>query len=123
MTIIIVIIINLQALVTAISSRPTLLNNRPLGLDQPKVLGHKDMFTVGDRSFRWEYPEGSKYLKKPAGSPRAQKKILTPHRQNNLTPIKSPKTKIVTPNRKPPASPLPASAPKGRGKCAMYLNL
>ena len=26
------------------------------------VLNHKDVFTIGDRSFRWEYPDDSPHL-------------------------------------------------------------
>ena len=40
------------------------------------ALGHKDLFTLGDRSFRWEYPDDSPYV--ASTSPKKGFKVLTP---------------------------------------------
>lgn len=49
------------------------------------MLYHKAVFTVGDRSFRWEYPQDSVHvLRKPQETPKSAKK--------------SPKPKVLTPN-------------------------
>ena len=50
------------------------------------VLGHKSLFTVGDRSFRWEYP--------PDSSLAALKKTV------QETSVKSPLPKVLTPNNR-----------------------
>ena len=42
-----------------------------------QVMRHKDVFTLGDRSFRWEYPETSKYAIVLKSPPR------TPNKKNN----------------------------------------
>ena len=42
-----------------------------------QVLRHKDVFTLGDRSFRWEYPDNSKYAIALKSPPR------TPNKKNN----------------------------------------
>ena len=42
-------------------TNPTKLNGSAIDIDAPVELEHKDMFTIGDRHFRWEFPEGSPY--------------------------------------------------------------
>ena len=45
------------------------------------VLNHKAVFTLGDRSFRWEYPANSPHiatLAKGAKSPKKTPKVLSP---------------------------------------------
>jgi hypothetical protein len=39
-------------------TNPTKLNGRPIALDAGYALCHKDIFTIGDRHFRWEYSTG-----------------------------------------------------------------
>lgn len=49
-----------QAYITNLSqTNPTLLNDTPLAGEEISILTHKDLLTVADRQFRWEYPEGS----------------------------------------------------------------
>ena len=53
-----------------------------------QVLRHKDVFTLGDRSFRWEYPDNSKYaivLKSPPRTPNKKNNALTPKSPSNAT--------------------------------------
>ena len=49
-----------------------------------QTLHHKDVFTVGDRSFRWEYPDNSPHLLRK--------------REAYASPKKSPKANVLTPN-------------------------
>ena len=80
-------IFSLQVYITSISSRPTELNGKKLPGSTHLALGHKDLFTLGDRSFRWEYPEGSAFI---AGTPKGKKG----------TKVLSPKAKPPTPGKK-----------------------
>merc|ERR1712137_763575 len=41
---------------------PTKVNGKPISAEQELELQHQDIFTIGDRSFRFEYDE--KYLQK-----------------------------------------------------------
>eukprot|EP00092_Neocalanus_flemingeri_P096078 GFUD01122285.1.p1 GENE.GFUD01122285.1~~GFUD01122285.1.p1 ORF type:complete len:194 (+),score=38.41 GFUD01122285.1:79-660(+) len=43
---------------TAFSRNPTKLNGSAIDNDAPVELRDQDMFTIGDRHFRWEFPEG-----------------------------------------------------------------
>ena len=48
-----------QVFLNALSrTNPTKLNGRPIALDAGYALCHKDIFTIGDRHFRWEYSSG-----------------------------------------------------------------
>jgi len=63
----------------------TQLNGKIMKTGTSEVLYHKTVFTVGDRSFRWEYPQDSAHVsRKPEGTQRS--------------PRKSPKPKVLTPN-------------------------
>lgn len=49
-----------QAYITNVSQcNHTLINDSPLAGEEVCILGHKDIITIADRQFRWEYPEGS----------------------------------------------------------------
>ena len=63
----------------------TQLNEKSVPYLGKLVLGHKDIFTIGDRSFRWEYPDDSPHLKK-ASSP---KKRGSPNKKANYSPANS----------------------------------
>ena len=62
------------------------LNEKSMKVGSSLVLGHKSLFTVGDRSFRWEYP--------PDSSLAALKKTV------QETSVKSPLPKVLTPNNR-----------------------
>ena len=53
-----------QALLNCLSKDfgQTQLNKKPIPYQGILVLNHKDVFTIGDRSFRWEYPDDSPHL-------------------------------------------------------------
>ena len=53
-----------QALLTCLSKHAgqTQLNKNAVPYQGLLVLNHKDVFTIGDRSFRWEYPDDSPHL-------------------------------------------------------------
>ena len=57
----ILILYVLQVYIHALSkTNPTKLNGDRIANDAGAVaLQHKDVFTIADRDFRWEYPEGN----------------------------------------------------------------
>ena len=67
-----------QALLTCLSKDvgETKLNTKNVTYNNTLVLKHKDIFTIGDRSFRWEYPEESQHL--ATASPKKTPKKSTP---------------------------------------------
>ena len=62
----------------------TKLNNKNVTYNNTLVLKHKDVFTIGDRSFRWEYPEESQHIVAASASTASSKK--TPSKKTPLTP-------------------------------------
>merc|ERR1740131_92497 len=49
-----------KAYLTALSKlNPTKLNGQSVKNGVKTIICHKDVFTIGDRHFRWEFPEGS----------------------------------------------------------------
>ena len=45
-----------------------------------QALYHKSVFTVGDRSFRWEYPPDSVHVsRKPGSTQITPRRVLTPN--------------------------------------------
>ena len=40
----------------------TKVNSKVITYGNALVLNHKDIFSIGDRSFRWEYPKESQYI-------------------------------------------------------------
>ena len=52
------------------------------------VLKHKAIFTLGDRSFRWEYPANSPHISALAESksPKKTPKVLSPTNRSKGTP-------------------------------------
>ncbi len=90
------------------------MNNKKVPYERATELRHKDIFTVGDRSFRWEYPVGSRYLTSaptpPAKSVASPKKgkVLTPSKKlANSANRKSSDYKVLTPKGKPPTPKTP----------------
>ena len=71
--------VRFQAQLTCLSRDigQTKLNNGDLSHQATIVLRHKDIFTIGDRSFRWEYPDNSRHLSMTA-TPKKAKKFATP---------------------------------------------
>ena len=69
-----------QALLTCLSKDvgETKLNNKNVTYNNTLVLKHKDIFTIGDRSFRWEYPEESQHLAAASATPKKTPKKSTP---------------------------------------------
>ena len=67
----------------------TKLNNKNVPYNNTLVLKHKDVFTIGDRSFRWEYPEESQHIAAATVSTASAKK--TPSKKSDKTPL-TPKT-------------------------------
>jgi len=59
---------NKQVAISSLSSAATIVNGNKI--EHEIVLRHKDVFTLGDRSFRWEYPDNSKYAITPKSPPR-----------------------------------------------------
>ena len=56
-----------QALLRALAGvNPPLVNGEAVTKDRLRPLRHGDMFTVGERTFRWRYPEGSPLELPPA---------------------------------------------------------
>ena len=50
----------LQARLTTLASiNPPMINDEEVTKDQPRPLRHGDLMRVGERTFRWTYPEGS----------------------------------------------------------------
>ena len=79
------------------------------------VLGHGNVFTLGDRSFRWEYPEGSQYAKKGAATPKKSPKTpLTPKKSANNSPA-TPKVKGSS-KKTTPKGPRTLATPKSMHK-------
>ena len=80
-----------QALLTSLSQDlgETKLNNKNVTYNNTLVLKHKDVFTIGDRSFRWEYPEESQHIAAASISTTSSKK--TPSKKSDKTPL-TPKT-------------------------------
>ena len=62
----------------------TQLNKNTVPYQGLLVLNHKDVFTIGDRSFRWEYPEESQHIVAASASTASSKK--TPSKKTPLTP-------------------------------------
>ena len=56
-----------------------------------QTLYHKSVFTVGDRQFRWEYPDNSKHLQR-----KSESSIRSSARPNILTPNNGQETKGTT---------------------------
>jgi hypothetical protein len=52
-----------QVFLNALSrTNPTKLNGLPITLERGHELYHKDIFTIGDRHFRWEYSPGKNFF-------------------------------------------------------------
>ena len=68
-----------QALLNCLSKDfgQTQLNKKPVPYQGILVLNHKDVFTIGDRSFRWEYPDDSPHLI-----------VSTPKKKSQKSPVK-----------------------------------
>lgn len=68
-----------QALLTCSSKDfgQTQLNNKSVPFQGILVLNHKDVFTIGDRKFRWEYPDDSPHLV-----------VSTPKKKSSKSPVK-----------------------------------
>ena len=79
-------------LVNLDESHSVLINNKPL--KKAAKLKHLDLFTIIDRSFRLELPEGKS--KSPAKTP--GKSNMTPRK--SVSPAKKTPTKILTPKVK-----------------------
>ncbi|XP_069174714.1 serine/arginine repetitive matrix protein 2-like isoform X1 [Procambarus clarkii] len=56
---------------------PTILNKIPMATEEISVLEHRDIITVEEREFRWEYPEGSVFASSSRND-QLMYKILTP---------------------------------------------
>eukprot|EP00092_Neocalanus_flemingeri_P090503 GFUD01114642.1.p1 GENE.GFUD01114642.1~~GFUD01114642.1.p1 ORF type:complete len:197 (+),score=41.33 GFUD01114642.1:70-660(+) len=88
--------------ITALSrTNPTKLNGSPIDNDAPVELRHRDMFTIGDRHFRWEFPEGSPHHLRNTVSngsvkesqPDEAEKILSPLTKAPTLPMEMPISK------------------------------
>ena len=68
-----------QALLTCSSKDlgQTKLNDKSVPFQGILVLNHKDVFTIGDRKFRWEYPDDSPHLV-----------VSTPKKKSSKSPAK-----------------------------------
>ena len=51
------------------------LNGVPIPKDTPVLLYQSDIFTIGDRHFRWEYPNGSRLSKAKRTQSRDKKEV------------------------------------------------
>ena len=73
-----------QVLLTCLSrdEEQTKINSKSVTFDSTHVLKHKDIFTIGDRSFRWEYPEESQHIA-VASPKKTPKKAETPKASGN----------------------------------------
>ncbi|KAK8752929.1 hypothetical protein OTU49_008274, partial [Cherax quadricarinatus] len=57
---------------------PTLLNGSPMATQEINILEHKDIITVHEREFRWEYPEDSSLVHSQVKDHLTGYKILSP---------------------------------------------
>ena len=58
----------------------TQLSGETMAPGSSLALYHKSIFTVGDRSFRWEYPPDSAHVyKKPGSTKLTPRRVLTPN--------------------------------------------
>merc|ERR1712193_330764 len=75
-----------QALLTCLSKNTgqTQLNKKPVAYQVLLVLNHKDVFTIGDRSFRWEYPDDSPHLVVSTPKKNSAKKASSPVKVVNV---------------------------------------
>ncbi len=71
---------------------PTRVNGEILPPERAQVLRQGDLFTLGDRSFRWEYPKGYSPVKRGHSS----HKVLTPKNKPPMPKFDS--GKKVTPS-------------------------
>ena len=82
-----------QVLLTCLSHDfgQTKINTKNVNYNQTLVLRHKDIFTIGDRSFRWEYPEESEYIAVTSPKKVASKAVSNNELANaaNYQPAKS----------------------------------
>ena len=60
----------------------TQLNKNVVPYQGLLVLNHKDVFTIGDRSFRWEYPDDSPHLVVSTPKKASSKKASAPVKVN-----------------------------------------
>ena len=101
------------------ASADTLLNGGALSANKKVELSHGDVFTLGDRSFRWEYQDqdqdgdNSEKVLSPKEKAKA-KKATTPGKEFRIL---SPKNKVPTPKsagRKQPKGCLLYTSPSPR---------
>ena len=91
----------------------TQLNETSVAFKQTLVLGHKDVFTIADRSFRWEYPDDSPHLSKGKKSPKkSPSKVLGVNNSGNSIAKKGEGYAAVSPKAKAKAA-SPKKTPKG----------
>ena len=64
------------------NSGQTQLNKNAVPYQGLLVLNHKDVFTIGDRSFRWEYPDDSPHLVVSTPKKASSKKASSPVKVN-----------------------------------------
>jgi len=92
------IIVNEEAQVSLVNlskTNKTTLNGKAIPLGAPVSLGHKDVFMVGDRYFRWEFPEGTSMA------------VGSPVRDNGASISGVPEdSKCLTPLAKAPVTPM-----------------
>lgn len=73
------------------------MNGKPI--TDPSQLFHRDVFTIIDRSFRFEFPPGSPYRTSPEQHPMKIPSVKSPSKGSPL------QSKLLTPKSKPPISP------------------
>ena len=89
----------------------TQLNTKPVTNKQTLVLTHGDVFTIADRSFRWEYPDDSPYLSKKSPK-KTPNKVLAVNNSGNSISKKGEGYAAVSPKAKAKAG-SPKKTPKG----------
>ena len=73
-----------QALLRTLASiNPPLVGGEEVTQDQLRPLRHGDMFTVGERTFRWAYPEGSPLEQPPTPGRRRSSAGRAPEKEND----------------------------------------
>ena len=87
----------LKVYLTALSrTNPTKLNGSAIEIDVPVELRHKDVFTIGDRHFRWEFPETSPYHLKENKNGQLKETKPDENSEKILTPlVKAPLPEIT----------------------------